>query len=854
MNQSIKLISASIITALSSTVSHKKKHFLGLCAVVISSNSYANNSTPQPIFCIDSDIQINQPDVVDYYKSVNIVFTNHCGKSENLKNAIVRFNSNSQVNSVWGDWKFVNSDSNPPNYENGQISFIIAKNTDAQLNNNESFKVSFGLNFAHKDLAKVSEAQIYTNNQPITENGKIQLTFKANPTLKGNSTVTLKQDGKIIRQYSNDNWSKDQIVSSDHLAYGLYNLSATDIDQCKAIFTPTNALNINTNQINYITVNYQCQPQDNGQIDVTLPNAPINKAASNTMVKLMKNNQTISEQSLNWNSSYQFKSLSYGDYTIEFQKLSDGKHLAAAKNIDINLTKNHNSISATPAYQISTLSTVSVPFAVNSDVDSDLTLNLVDSTYGADFSLPYQINTGETQQVVDLPQNDSFNISINSSKGNATIDKQQFNTSTGTQPTAFHINIVQSQQNYGNVIYHTNFPVNPHSTTVEKIDLSQPKYVNLILSNYVAGELLSYMISDKYPSWHYNHDYVVGSLFGQLLQENISTASYPGDNFINNEEQRNQLLQPGQGGPYQLNDYSKRLPGVDTKGSGSEGLINYKVLQASLGYTIEEQDNGSQTLAKGPVSLDNIYFGPIAAAYFHLNDINRINVNNLQTWGPQANSWPKCKIALDQGKFESFDMILNAAYNAGTYSDILGTLIDLCAYPDELNSYMTNLSNYSMNDEPYINAFQLPSVLKDGYHPKSLPNWYNETTFVIYPRQVEYYIDQLTNNNSKLEQYGLTTNTSFAFNLEQLKDVFENSMHTLAYGTVGNYQFISKQDSAKAFDTATTKQGLLPTTIINLNNANDRAIMYQLISNAFSNLEQTLNFNFDEITETNFIQ
>ena len=120
---------------------------------------------------------------------------------------------------------------------------------------------------------------------------------------------------------------------------------------------------------------------------------------------------------------------------------------------------------------------------------------------------------------------------------------------------------------------------------------------------------------------------------------------------------------------------------------------------------------------------------------------------------------------------------------------------------------------------------------------------------------MQYYIDQLTNNNQTLAQYGLQVNNSFAFSIAQLQKVFVESMHTLAYGqTASNYQFISIDSANAAFAKSMEQNGLSSGIVLNLNNSNDRQQMYQLLNNAFASLEQTLGFKFNATTEENFNQ
>jgi hypothetical protein len=406
--------------------------------------------------------------------------------------------------------------------------------------------------------------------------------------------------------------------------------------------------------------------------------------------------------------------------------------------------------------------------------------------------------------------------------------------------------------NSGQLRYHTTFPVTENSTTMEKLDLSESKYTKLILPNVVSGVLLEYMIHETYPNrFENNKDYLVGALFAQLLQENISTKDYPGGEYINTGNKQDSLLNPGQGGPYQLNDYSKRLPDVGI--NNSKGLINYKVLQGSLGFTIYDQDSGAQTASVGPQSLDNIYFGPIAATYFHYNDLNRIEVNNSTSYGPQPN-WDECKTNLINGDFP-IDQILNAAYNAGTYSNILLTLVDTCAYANQpgMSTYIADFSNYSMNDGDFINRFQfgdLNTATTDI--PTALPGHYSGTTYVLYPRQVRYYVDQLTQNNTHLNQYGLSSDISFSFSHEDLRIAFVESMQTIGdIDETNTYNFISESDATNAFNESTTQHTVKETW--DFSNQQDRETVYLVIFDALANLETELDFKFSDTTEKDHV-
>jgi hypothetical protein len=465
------------------------------------------------------------------------------------------------------------------------------------------------------------------------------------------------------------------------------------------------------------------------------------------------------------------------------------------------------------------------------------TVNVSDSNTAAPVSLipsSGQIALGDTLKiVVTAPQTagaHKLKITFNQD-GNSIGEKD------------YELQVSPGLNELGKVYYHIAFPVTDLSG--ESVDLTNPAYTNLILSNYVAGVLYGHLLKEKVPGINFDteKDYLYGSVFAQLLQENNSTMSYGGCaswsggcSYINSPVQRTILLNAGQGGPYQINDYSKRLPGVNT--NGSLGLINYTALQASLAYTIAAQDNNSQTLKTGPDALDNIYFGPIAAAYFHFNDWTRITLNNSTSWAPQP-EWSNCAKTLNTSQFPYLDMVMNASYNAGTYSPILKTYIDLCADPSKYQAEISNINNYNLDDTAYISNF---SKVADP-----LPSSYKKSTFILYPRQVRFYLDQLYSNNSKLSPAGLTVNNQLNITLQDLESVFTQSMHTLAYEHAGKYSYISLSQAKAAFDSAISGHGLSLT--ISFADSQDRETMYTIIDKALANLESSLNFKFGDTTE-----
>lgn len=384
----------------------------------------------------------------------------------------------------------------------------------------------------------------------------------------------------------------------------------------------------------------------------------------------------------------------------------------------------------------------------------------------------------------------------------------------------------------GTLRYHLTLPYG--TNTGATLELSSD-YTDLIISNYVAGALLGHLIEEKAPGLSFSRDYVYGMLFAQLLQENIDTAAYRSDtDWINPDETaRASLLAPGQGGPYQLNDYSKRL-----ETSAGIGLVNFTALQKGLGFTVEAQDSGAQTASRGPDSLDQKYFGPMAAAYFHLNDMNRMAMNNAESWGPQYAHYAKCMANLatapaGQQPYDMFDMILNAAYNAGTYSAILRDYYRLCAGmlgagPE--SAQIASVGDYGLSDAEYQAA--IGTTESAG------------STFIIYPRQIRLYLDQMYNQDP------VPGAVSIDLSMADVRAVFANAIGTLAHvDAAGEYGYVPPATSDSAFAAALAANGLGESSFLDLSVGAERARFFDLLDDAIGGVEAA-GVDFAAVTQT----
>lgn len=389
----------------------------------------------------------------------------------------------------------------------------------------------------------------------------------------------------------------------------------------------------------------------------------------------------------------------------------------------------------------------------------------------------------------------------------------------------------------GALYFHLNLPVG--TGNVETVQLSN-NFTDLIISNYVSGAVLGNMIRTTYPKINFNRDYIYGTLWGQLLQENINTGGYVNNtDYINTLTEQKSLLAAGQGGPYQINDYSKRL-----ENNSGLGMINYVAIQKGLGFTVAAQDDNSQTNKPGPLSLDHKYFGPLAAAYFHFNDINRLALNNAETWGPQYKYYANCmnNIASTKSSGDNannmYDMILNAAYNAGTYSMIIGDYFRICAgmYTTGVEAQqISSIGDYSLNDTQYQSKIGTKEAVG--------------STFILYPRQIRIYLDQIYHKQNFTSQ-AFNGNVQIVLSASDIQNVFVNVMRDVAYQHDNSYTYISTADATTAFKSALTAVGATSTSSYNLASASEKTKFFDLLDKAVAQISTNLKFNFAQVTQT----
>lgn len=380
----------------------------------------------------------------------------------------------------------------------------------------------------------------------------------------------------------------------------------------------------------------------------------------------------------------------------------------------------------------------------------------------------------------------------------------------------------RSSQSAGSIHFHLLLGV---GTAQDSLTLAGGNFDDLIMSNIVAGVMFSHLVEEGYPGIQFNKDYLIGSIFGQLLQENLETQVYQSStNLIDPSPDQQAVMGAGQGGPYQINNYAVDLVS-GTYAPPGHSLINYIAIQKNIGYTMDTA--AAQFNKPTPASFNNKYYGPILPAFFHYNDMVALSVTGkganpyLTPWQPYYDEALTNFINIP----DSFlDVLLNVAYNQGYY----GTLVPKYS---NLGATATSATVAS------VNAYN--SV------------WGNGDTYSQYPYQVRYSIDQLYDNPIPTTNLSTiaTPNNHVAITMATLEGVFSHTMQTLAYsnGTAPAHFFTDAQATA-AFSSALMQNQVSSSASLDLSNAASRARIFAVIDAALSNLEASVGMKFNATT------
>ncbi len=364
----------------------------------------------------------------------------------------------------------------------------------------------------------------------------------------------------------------------------------------------------------------------------------------------------------------------------------------------------------------------------------------------------------------------------------------------------------------GAIYYHFDPPITSTSGLTESLSLAGNNYTDLIESNFIAGAMLGRTVNEVFPGVQFNKDYLFGTMFGQLLQENIETSLYSaGTNEIDPSADQAAVMGVGQGGPYQINNYDVDLfeGGYTPQGYA---LLNYVAVQKNIGFTFSQAT--TQFSLPTPASFNNKYYGPMLTAFFHLNDLRSLYALGQTTYGP-APGFNACLTNLKNVANAPLDVIINYAYNQGYYGGLVAQSTSSCA---------SNAAAFASQANSYASA------AGDSYH--------------AYPYQVRFYLDELYNQSTIVP----ATSNHVVMNVAGLGTVFANVMSTMSYESGGQSTYISSNVALSAFNSAAQQAGS-PATL-DVSNQAQRAVLFALLTQAIANVESSLGISFSQVTLT----
>ncbi len=410
-----------------------------------------------------------------------------------------------------------------------------------------------------------------------------------------------------------------------------------------------------------------------------------------------------------------------------------------------------------------------------------------------------------------------------------------YTDSTGSKESDLIVNYISSSypSNTGFLYYTAVFGIESdhvaitafRDTTPLVLESDNNKYNPLIISSYIGGVLVSYLLDNDpvYPTLkgHYNEDYVIGTVFSQLMQEYGSgvESDFPA---VNNNivSPTSSVMASAQGGPWQINGYLYKQIGPDQ----SSGLINYVALQKILGYSV---DTTSQNAT--PPIFNNLYYGPIIVAY----ELEQYFAGQLISTAGAGSTPPvtgACLTNLSSQDPENspFDVLMKTIYNAG-----------------QTSPYSTTIESACTNNTP--------SEFSESFNTYKAATRLANDSFAWYPFQTRFYNDELYNNVDRslvlspaVESSGLNNNHVY-FTLGQVAPIFASAFESLGYMTdqydSATFHYITYATALNAFNQSMSESHFTNRQIIDLGNKSQRFQFYSIVRTAIQNVVSQTNAN-----------
>jgi hypothetical protein len=155
--------------------------------------------------------------------------------------------------------------------------------------------------------------------------------------------------------------------------------------------------------------------------------------------------------------------------------------------------------------------------------------------------------------------------------------------------------------------------------------------------------------------------------------------------------------------------------------------------------------------------------------------------------------------------------------------------------PTEMKQ-LAYLGDYSLSDTQYQSAIGTKEAVG--------------STFILYPRQIRIYLDQIY-NKANYKSSAITGTNYVEFSVADVKTIFQNSMGTLAYIDANKkYDYIPYAAIQKAFETAMTQNNVSISGMMNISTEAGKNKFFDLLDSAIRNLATSSNINFINTTQT----
>lgn len=380
--------------------------------------------------CVTGTLALVSP--TNWYTQAQLTITNNCGSPQQLNNAVVSFQSNSNnITAMWGG-----ANSSAAFTYAGNIASTVLNIVTGNVPVGKNLVMNFGINLTGTafDLTSANSTLAVILNSPTPTNGEIDVTV--NPSgvtgYSGNSEIDITGPG-LTTPYVilNSSWNTSTTFKVTGLAYGTYTVTAQAISSLYLGNATPSSVSVNSGTPVPVSVTYT-PAAATGALQINLGQAPIQNIASSVNATVT-DNTTNQSQVVNvaWNAYTLVQNLTVGDnFSVSFPQVSNGLSYANPNTISNPVILQNRTTPLNVSYQqAQPASSQSVVFNVSGLPQGvQGALNIVDS-YGNQFSQT-GINNGEVTQA--LPMNDSFAVSASAPSMFATISPSSFVLTNGT--------------------------------------------------------------------------------------------------------------------------------------------------------------------------------------------------------------------------------------------------------------------------------------------------------------------------------------------------------------------------------------------------------------------------------------